>query len=365
MLPVPSGDGRPPGAAAGGPGGVVGTQRDEDAALALYEALRARGRMTGGSPPSTAELYAAAELDEVQGGRGWGRLADLGLVQIRDGVAEAVDPDAALARAMDRYQANATEQLRNGVRLQRVTEALLAVYRPAVQRETRETREVAVEFVSEPRRKQRIRLDLSDAARERIDSMHPGPMPAIEVLEASLAHDRSLMERGIISRAIYPMSCLASPKYARWLHDLADAGVELRLIDHAPFDLLTFDSDAALMAADPEHPSDTLIVVRGAALMRAFRAVYEDFWLRGRPLVSSAGGGAEDADAVTAQERVIIRLMASGLSDDQIARKLGVHRRTVQRAIAKLMERLNAASRFEAGLKLARDEEFAGLFTGV
>jgi DNA-binding NarL/FixJ family response regulator len=59
---------------------------------------------------------------------------------------------------------------------------------------------------------------------------------------------------------------------------------------------------------------------------------------------------------------VIIRLMASGLSDDQIARKLGVHRRTVQRAIAKLMERLNASSRFEAGLKLAGDAEFAKTF---
>ncbi|NUS15563.1 MAG: helix-turn-helix transcriptional regulator [Streptomyces sp.] len=361
MLPVSSEEACPSGST-GAPSAGVGTQRDEEAALALYEALRAKGGVPGDGLYPPPDLYSAADLDDAHGGRGWRRLEDLGLVQVRDGVAEAVDPDAALARAMDRYQANATEQLRSGVRLQRITEALLAVYRPAVQRETRE---VAVEFITEPRTKQRTRLDLSDAARESCSSMHPGPLPPIEILEASLEHDRMLMTRGVKSRAIYPMSCTASPKYARWLHELVDAGVELRLIDHAPFDLLTFDTNAAIMAADPEHPSDGLIVVRGVALMRAFLAVYEDCWLRGQPLTRTAPGGTEDADAVTGQERVIIRLMGSGLSDDQIARKLGVHRRTVQRAIAKLMERLNAGSRFEAGLKLARNAEFAGLFTGM
>jgi DNA-binding CsgD family transcriptional regulator len=350
MLPVSSEEARAT-ESTSTPGGVS-TQRDEDAALALYEALRTKGGV-----PSD-DLYSVADLDDAHGGRGWRRLHDLGLIQVRDGVAEAVDPDAALARAMDRYQANATEQLRSGVRLQRVTEALLSVYRPAVQRETSE---VEVEFITEVRRKQRIRLDLTDAARESCSSMHPGPMPAVEVLEASLEHDRTIMARGIRSRAIYPMSCMHSPKYARYLHDLADAGVEVRLVDHAPFDMLTFDRDAAVLAADPDHPADAIIVIRGTALMRSYLAVYEDCWLRGNTLARASAANADDTE-ITTQERVIIRLMASGLSDDQIARKLGVHRRTVQRAIAKLMERLNATSRFEAGLKLANDAEFARTF---
>ncbi|WP_329175955.1 helix-turn-helix transcriptional regulator [Streptomyces sp. NBC_01477] len=350
MLPVPSEGACPTGSA--GTSGGVSTQRDEDTALALYEALRTKD----GIPRE--DLYSAADLDDAHVVRGWRRLHELGLIQVRDGVAEAVDPDAALARAMDGYQANAAEQLRSGVRLQRVTEALLTVYRPAVQRETSE---VAVEFITGSRRKQRTRLDLTDAARESCGSMHPGPMPAIEVLEASLEHDRTIMARGIRSRAIYPISCLHSPKYARYLHDLADAGVEVRLVDHAPFDMLTFDRDAAVLAADPERPSEAVIVIRGAALMRSYLAVYEDCWLRGQTLARASATNAEDTE-ITTQERVIIRLMASGLSDDQIARKLGVHRRTVQRAVAKLMERLNATSRFEAGLKLANDAEFATTF---
>lgn len=330
-----------------------GSPREEEAALALYEMLRARGGVPG------AELTAA--LGSGGGDpalpRGWRRLEDLGLVQLRDGVAEAVDPDAALARAMDRYQANATAQLRSGLRLQRVTEALLGVYRPAVQRETTE---VAVEFLRERPRKERSRLDMSETAREVISSMHPGPLPPMEVLADSFEHDLGIMARGVRVRAVYPVSCLQTPRHARYLHEVADSGVELRLVDHAPFDLLTFDRHAAVLAADPEHPSDAIIVIRGTALLRSFLAVYEDCWLRGRTLAGASAAGPGDAD-ITAQERAVIRLLASGLTDDQIARKLGVHRRTVQRAVAKLMDRLNAATRFEAGLKLAGDAALAGL----
>lgn len=349
MVTVPMDEPYPIGSA--GTPGTAGTPREEVAALALYEMLRARGGVPGAELSATFDAGSAESVTGSAFGRGWRRLEDLGLVQLRNGVAEAVDPDAALMRAMDQYQENATAQLRNGVRLQRTTEALLGIYRPAVQREARE---VAVEFIPERPRKERIRLDLSETARDMISSMHPGPMPRWEILERSHDHDREILARGVSVRAIYPMSCLHSPRHARYLHELADDGVDLRMVEHAPFDLLTFDRDAALLPADPDHPHGALVVIRGTALIRSFLAVYEDCWLRGLTLDSATAANTGDAD-ITAQERAVIRLLASGLTDDQIARKLGVHRRTVQRAVAKLMERLNAASRFEAGLKLAGD----------
>jgi DNA-binding CsgD family transcriptional regulator len=163
-------------------------------------------------------------------------------------------------------------------------------------------------------------------------------------------------------RAVYPLSCLHTPKYLRYLQDLTAAGAEVRLIDHAPYDLVIFDRHTALLAADPEDPGHSLAVIVGAVLVKSYLALFEDFWLRAVMLDSPRPGAAGQHD-VTAQERAVIRLMADGLSDDQIARKLSVHRRTVQRAIAKLMERLNAGSRFEAGLKLAGDAELAALLT--
>lgn len=55
----------------------------------------------------------------------------------------------------------------------------------------------------------------------------------------------------------------------------------------------------------------------------------------------------------------MVQLTAEGLSDERIARGTGVPRRTVQRAVAKLLDRLHAMSRFKAGLKLAQDPGLA------
>jgi len=200
-------------------------------------------------------------------------------------------------------------------------------------------------------------VELSDALRISCDSMHPGPMPPMHILEASLRHDRGIIESGVRVRDMYPLSILQSAKYVRYLQDLDGLGVEVRLIDHAPFDILIFDSHTVAIAPDRQRPAASMLVIRGTVLVGTYVELYEDFWVRGIPL-DEAIGGSTDKKEFSAQERVVVRLMAIGLSDDQIARKLGVSRRTVQRTIAKLMDRLGATSRFEAGLKLALDPEF-------
>jgi DNA-binding NarL/FixJ family response regulator len=47
----------------------------------------------------------------------------------------------------------------------------------------------------------------------------------------------------------------------------------------------------------------------------------------------------------------LLILLAAGSTDETAAKRLGVSGRTVQRVMAELMERLGAASRFEAGLR--------------
>lgn len=316
---------------------------DDEAALALYQALRAQ------SGSGVGEVTDAAGLDEAQAGRGWALLREVGLVRGADTEAEPVAPDVAMVRAMDDYHESASRRLREARALQGVTESLMTVFRPAV---AREEVDVAVEVLRDVKHRTRTLIDLNSALRETCDSLHPGPMPAMEVLQQSLRRDEEMLHRGVRVRAVYPRSLLRSAKHARYLHDLAALGAAVRLVEHAPFDMVIFDGHTALLPGDPGRPSRMGIHVRGAALLRCYLALYEDCWRRGVPLAEAAAG---DDTEVSEQERTIIRLMSSGLSDDQIARKLGVHRRTVQRAVAKLMERLNATGRFEAGLKLARD----------
>jgi len=57
---------------------------------------------------------------------------------------------------------------------------------------------------------------------------------------------------------------------------------------------------------------------------------------------------------LTAQQREVVRLLAEGLTDEGISRRIGVSLRTVRRIASELMVRLTARSRFEAGVKAAR-----------
>ena len=321
----------------------------EDNALALYQALR---EQNGGS---AQEAGKAAGLDSEQTERGRRRLSELGLVQDRDGLLEPVEPDTALVLAMDAYHANAAAQALKATSLQRATRALMTVYRPTV---AREGPEVEVEYLTDRRRKDQALVHLHATTRQTSDSLHPGTMPPMHVLERSLAQDAAMVAQGVRVRAVYRQDIGQTPRYARYLHELVETGVEVRLIDHAPFDMLLFDNLTACVPADPEDRHGPMVMIRGTGLVGLCLALYEDYWLRAVPFEAAPHRADREAD-LTPQERVVIRLMAGGLSDDQIARRMGVHRRTVQRAIAKLMARLQAGSRFEAGLKLAQDREFA------
>ncbi|MBD0735406.1 helix-turn-helix transcriptional regulator [Streptomyces sp. CBMA29] len=347
-------------------GQARGEGRDIESAVVIYTAV-ANG---GGAP--YAGLAELVGLDEGRLESGLRTLRDMGLVRLVEGRVETVDPDAALAVAMDAYLGTAAAQLRNAAELSETTQALLTVFRPAA---ARLQEQVVVRNFEDLETRLSALADIDATARESVDSLHPGPMPQdMAVLEHSLAGDAALVRRGVRVRALYPRSLLQIPKYNKYLNDLTDVGVGVRLIDHGPHDLLVVDRHTVVLPGVP-HVRSSMTLVRGAVLARSYVSVYEDYWLRAKPMPHMAhmahmahmphmgrgGQGTPDSDDDTGaapdftdQERTIIRLMANGYSDDRIARTLGVARRTVQRVMTKLMERLQVSSRFEVGMKLAR-----------
>ena len=55
----------------------------------------------------------------------------------------------------------------------------------------------------------------------------------------------------------------------------------------------------------------------------------------------------------TADERALLKLLAAGLTDEAVARRLGRSVRTTRSQVAALMVKLGASSRFQAGHKAA------------
>ncbi|MFF4422307.1 response regulator transcription factor [Streptomyces sp. NPDC001549] len=75
----------------------------------------------------------------------------------------------------------------------------------------------------------------------------------------------------------------------------------------------------------------------------------------GNSAVPLGADRSKDArSGLTASEQELLRLLASGLTGEVAGRRLGISARSVRRQMAALMERLDASSRFEAGLKAAQ-----------
>jgi DNA-binding NarL/FixJ family response regulator len=63
---------------------------------------------------------------------------------------------------------------------------------------------------------------------------------------------------------------------------------------------------------------------------------------------------AASLNAPTPDERRLLELLAEGRTDEVVARSLGCTRRTLQRRLRRIFEKLGAESRFQAGVLAER-----------
>ncbi|MEC3997196.1 LuxR C-terminal-related transcriptional regulator [Actinacidiphila sp. DG2A-62] len=256
----------------------------------------------------------------------------------------ALDPDTALARLFDAHRGRVAAQMQELEQFHRSTEMLVHRYRPAVLHEG-----VQVDIENLPAGQVRAVVQaLVAAVRTATWSMHPGPLPPPDVLHDALAQDRVLLNRGVEVRAVYADSAASSKRGLRYLTEIAALGVNVRLAPQLPFDLVIFDSHTALLPGNPSVPAESALVLRGSRLMPTYVALFEDVWLRAVPFTPE--NPQEDKGTATdSRDAAVLRLLANGLTDEQIGRRLGRSPRTVGRIVSDLMDRMGAASRFQMG----------------
>ncbi|WP_245627462.1 helix-turn-helix domain-containing protein [Actinomadura oligospora] len=174
-----------------------------------------------------------------------------------------------------------------------------------------------------------------------------GPQTA-DNMSASWPLDRAILARGLRMRTVYLDSIAGSPPSAAYARRLIGAGAEVRTVAALPLRMALYDRSTALVPVDPEDSGAGAILLRGTGLLTALYALFEQVW-EGASLFG--GEPCRDADGLLAQEREVLRLLAQGHTDEAVARRLGVSVRTGRRITAGVMRRLDARSRFEAGVK--------------
>ncbi|WP_330298698.1 helix-turn-helix transcriptional regulator [Streptomyces sp. NBC_00503] len=180
----------------------------------------------------------------------------------------------------------------------------------------------------------------------------PGGAQSEASLDASRPLDERALLRGVEMRTVYQDSVRNDPAtlgYARWLTGL---GGQVRTGPLLPQRLLIFDRTTALIPIDPSNSRLGALCTRSAGIVAPLVTLFEQTWETAVPL--GADRARADGEALTPGERELLKLLASGMTDETAGKQLGVSLRTVRRQMSALMERLHASSRFEAGLKAAQ-----------
>lgn len=206
------------------------------------------------------------------------------------------------------------------------------------------------------------RLEGLDAIRTRLEqlqrtthfeclSLNPGGAHRPDARSAATPLNEEALRRGVVIRAVCRDSFRNDPDtfaYARWL---TERGGQMRTIPTVPIQMIIIDRRVSIIPVDPENPRAGALEILSPGIVTALRALFEQCWSAGTPFGAPP---LPDSNGCTPTERALLALAAAGDTDEAAARTLSVSPRTVSRMMSNLMERLEAVSRFQAGVNATR-----------
>jgi DNA-binding CsgD family transcriptional regulator len=273
-------------------------------------------------------------------GRALAQLVELGLVRRVDGRRYVpLPPEAAIDMLVHRRRAE----------LDRVRGAAAELVDAFRLRDLQARPEGLVEIVAGTEAVRKRSVEFEYGQRNEILSFDRPPYATPPAGYDEVGTERALLERGVEMRIIYDAEALQMPGRLRTVTELVRLGERARTLPGLPLKLYVYDRRLALIPLSSDRPTEAMAIVHRSALLDALIALFESYWERARPVVPDTTGPA-DLDPRDAE---VLALLGTGLTDQAIARRLGVSLRTARRRIAGITARLHGSTRFQAGAAAA------------
>ncbi len=157
------------------------------------------------------------------------------------------------------------------------------------------------------------------------------------------------LARGVRMRTVYESQVLREPDRLAEIHAVIEGGEQARLLPELPLKLALVDDRWALLPVSSGTELQSVLLVRPSSLLDALAGLFELYWSRAMRMPEP-----DSAELPQDRHRRLLALLAAGLTDESIARQMGVSTRTVQRWVRELMDRFGARTRFQAGIQAAR-----------
>lgn len=274
-------------------------------------------------------------------------LSELKLVRpsVQDpGSLRVTSPEVGLSLLLERKQADlAQQQLR--IAESRETIAQLAAEYSTAASSVEVEEVIGMDAVID--RIQRLAL----RAETQVDSFMPGGAQDPKMIEQAKVLDQQILHRGVRIRTVGLNSIRNDPPTLRYANWLAENGGEVRTLPTLSLRMLIYDRKVALLPVDPENTRMGVVQLTGKGTLTALNAYFDQVWESAYAMKAQVA--ATDEPGISHQEIHLLRLLSEGVTDEKVAQKFGVSARTVRRMIADIMSRLDARSRFQAGIRIA------------
>ncbi|MFE4974318.1 helix-turn-helix domain-containing protein [Kitasatospora sp. NPDC056651] len=311
---------------------------------AVYRAMLAHPQ------DGTAALRARLGLSEGQIRQALDTLSELALLcpsAHREGELRAVSPEVGMEILMARQQAELAAQQQRIEASRAAAAQLIAEYadlRPSAD-------QPGVEQLTGLDQIRDRLATLTRDVREEVMTFAPDGGQKPENIEAAKPLNLDLLERGIRMRTVYLDSVRNSQHTVEYVNWLVSHGGQVRTAPALPTRMIVIDRATAVIPIRSDDTATGAVVLTGQGMLAALCALFETVWTGAQPFGATA---RLNEHGLSAQEQTAVALLADGHTDDAIAKRLGVSPRTARRIATDLMERLDARSRFQAGVRAAQ-----------
>ena len=167
--------------------------------------------------------------------------------------------------------------------------------------------------------------------------------------------EREVAGRGLRERVIIERTVLDEEAAEKDLLISLDRGQEIRMVQSLPAKLLIVDDSIAMVQLDDGGLGHSEIaVVRAGGLLDCLVFSFESLWRSAIQLREGPGRRVDPSltspnDLADPADREVLTLLLAGCTDAQVAARLGIGLRTVQRRVRRLMDLAGTDSRVLLG----------------
>ncbi|MQS12979.1 LuxR family transcriptional regulator [Streptomyces kaniharaensis] len=186
--------------------------------------------------------------------------------------------------------------------------------------------------------------DATARCREEALTCQPGGGRAPHLLEQAYTRDLTMIRRGVRMRTLYQHTARHHAPTQEYVERITQVGAEVRTTSELFGRMIAFDREVVFIPHQDDP--DSAVVIRDPSTVGYLCTVFDQWWSQADHYTPARFSRSPAAGEI---KEAIIRLLAEGLKDEVIARRLGMSLRTCRKHIAEIMEILGAESRFQAG----------------